>query len=131
MNRVEIRDHVEPVSLDRRGDAGRSRQVQDGGAGLLEQHPAVGRGCESARPACGAPADERSRGHHHVAGQILVLAAEAVDEPRPQGGITTEVMARLHHQLRRSVVELAGRHRVEHADLVGMLGDVGQEVRKP
>jgi hypothetical protein len=40
-------------------------------------------------------------------------------------------MAGLHHQLRGSVVELAGDHRVEHADLVGMLGDVGQEVRKP
>ena len=62
------------------------------------------------RVAAGAHGDE--------AGQILVLGAQAVGEPRAHAGADQPGVAAVHQQQRRLVVRHVGVHRADDADVV-------------
>ena len=65
---------------------------------------------------------------HDVAGQVLVLGAEAVGEPRAERRTADLDVAGVHHQHRRLVVRDVGVHRADHADVVGARADVREEL---
>ena len=58
--------------------------------------------------------------HHDEAGQILVLGAEAVGQPRAHGRTAGELVAAVHHEQRRLVIGTLGEHGADDAEVVGM-----------
>ena len=72
------------------------------------------------RVAAGAHGDE--------AGQVLVLAAQAVGHPRTHARPRQPGLAAVHQQQRRLVVGHVGVHRADDAQVVGALGDVREDV---
>ena len=68
---------------------------------------------------------------HDEAGQVLVLGAQAVGDPRAHRRAARPRRAGEDQQLGRGVVELVGVHRVDEAQLVGHLGQVRHGVGKP
>src|SRR6187401_2789613 len=63
-------------------------------------------------------------------GQILVVAAQAVAEPRADAGAPDDLVPGVHEDLRRRVIELRRLHRADDGDLVGVLPEIGQERRQ-
>ncbi len=67
-------------------------------------------------------ADDREAGaHRHEAGQVLVLGAQAVEQPRSHARPNRLHVAAGHHQQRRLMVGHVGVHRADDAQVVGML----------
>ena len=71
------------------------------------------------RVAAGAHGDE--------AGEILVFGAEAVGDPRAEGGAREAGVAAVHQHERRLVVGNVGVHRADHGDFVDARGDMREE----
>ena len=97
--------------------------------GRTEHGSLVGRRHVAARPVLG-PAD-RAAGvveHHDEAGQVLVLAAQAVGHPRAQTGMAADDPPRIHHQHRRAVNRRVGIHRMDERHVIDAGGQVRKEV---
>ena len=65
------------------------------------------------------------------AGEVLVLGAQAVERPRPQRRPDELRVARVHHQVGLRMGGQVGVHAPDHAELVGMAGDLGKELGDP
>jgi hypothetical protein len=78
--------------------------------------------------------ERRSDGGRHVGtehdepGQIPVVGAEAVREPRSERRPADLRVAGVHHQHRRLVVRDVGVHRADEADVVGARAHVGKQL---
>ena len=70
----------------------------------------------AARPGPAARADDDE------AGQVLVLAAQAVEQPRAEAGPRKRLLARVHLQAGAVVVDVVGDHRADDADVVDAAG---------
>ena len=68
---------------------------------------------------------------NHVAGQILVLGTESVSGPCPEGGTAGLRKTGVHEELGGGVVELIGVHRFDHAQIIGMLVEMGNRIGHP
>ena len=66
--------------------------------------------------------------HDDEAGQVLVLAAEAVRHPRPQRRVPGQQPAGVHHEQGRAVDGRLGVHAVHERDVVDALADVREQV---
>lgn len=95
-------------------------EVEQGRASAAEERALVGGGHVAAAPVRRAADGAAARiGHHDEAGEVVVLRAEAVVQPRAEAGFANENAAGVHLQtagrVRRSVAE----HRADHTDVVG------------
>ena len=70
-----------------------------------------------------------ARQEHHERRQVRVLA-QAVTEPRTQAGTADHLVAGVHEDLRRRVVELRRLHRADERDLVGELRQIREAARR-
>ena len=61
-------------------------------------------------------------------GQVLVLGAQAVGQPRPDARPDQPGLAAVHQQQRRLVVRHVGVHRADDADVVDVLGGVREQL---
>ena len=74
-------------------------------------------------------ADDRLTGtEDDVTGQVLVLGAEAVGQPRAEARPRRLRLAGVHHQERRLVVGRVGVHRADDANVVDDLADVREQL---
>jgi hypothetical protein len=71
------------------------------------------------------------RDHDDEGGQIAILAAETIGEPRPHARPARELSARLKEGDRGIVVDRLGVHRLDEAQPVGDSGRVGEELADP
>ena len=71
------------------------------------------------------------RDHRDERRQVLVLAPQAVADPRPHAGVAGLLVAGVHEGDRRVVVDRLGVHRLDDADLVGDRLHVRQQVADP
>ena len=76
-------------------------------------------------------AGSRWRRERDEAGQVLVLAAEAVERPRAERRPDELERAGVHLQERLRMRGQVGLHRAQQAELVGMLRDVREELGDP
>ncbi len=65
------------------------------------------------------------------AGQVVVLGPEAVERPRPQRGPDELRAAGVQHQIGLRMGRQVGVHAADDAQLVGMRGDLGEQLRDP
>src|SRR6476660_4776673 len=63
-------------------------------------------------------------------GQVAVLAPEPVTEPRAETGPADHLVAGIHEDLRRCVIELRRAHRAHDRDVVGDFRKIGQQFRE-
>ena len=70
-----------------------------------------------------------AREQHDEARQVAVLAAEPVAEPRAQARPADHLVAGVHEDLRRRVIELRRPHRADDRDVVGDLREMRQQLR--
>ena len=68
------------------------------------------------------------RSQDDEAGEVLRFGAEAVLQPRPHARAALDDGAGVHEGVGSVVVDLLGLHRADHAELVGLLGDLGEEI---
>ena len=71
------------------------------------------------------------RHHRDERRQVLVLAAQAVADPRPHAGVARLLVAGVHVGDRRVVVDRLGVHRLDDAHLVGDRLHVREQVAHP
>ena len=96
-----------------------------------ELHALVDRGQEGGPPTRVAGKDlNRTRLQDDEAGQVAVLAAQTVGQPRSHAGPSDQVMARVHEQLCRCVIELLGVDGLDDGDVVHDLCEVRQQLRE-
>ena len=128
---VERADVVEHLPPRRRRAAGRVGEIEHRLLAAAELHALVARRQEAASPQAvverlvGPPAREQDDERR----QVLVLAPQAVGDPRPHAGPARELRARLHERDRRVVVDRLGLHRADDADVVDDPGRVRQAAR--
>ncbi len=67
----------------------------------------------------------------HVAGQLFVLRAQPVGNPRAQTWRGADAAARMEQQILRAVQGCLADDRADHAQLIRDVGDVRQEVAHP
>ncbi len=129
VGRVHLAEHVEGLAAVLGPHPGRVGQEQDGIALGPELHSLIDGGQESAPPArLAAVGSVLAREQHHETRQVLRLGSEAVGHPRPHAGATHDLVARVHEDLGRGVVELRGVDRAHDRELVRDLAQVWQEV---
>ena len=91
------------------------------GPRVVDVRALVDAGQEAVAPQLRAD-DRLARAEHHVAGQVLVLRAQAVGEPGAHAGPRRLRFAGVHHQQRRLVVGRVGVHRADDANVVDARG---------
>ena len=64
-------------------------------------------------------AEAAQRGQHHEAGQVVALAAQAVQQPRTHARPAGDGRAGVHERVGRIVVDRLGHHRADDAQVVG------------
>ena len=103
---------------------------QDRLAARSEFHPLVSRRKESAAPArLAAVGVVLAREQDDEGGKVAVLAPEPVTEPRAETGPADHLVAGVHEDLRRRVIELRRAHRAHDRDVVGDFRKIGQQFR--
>ena len=128
---VERGDVVEHLPPRRPRAAGRVGEIEHRLLAAAQLHALVARGQEAASPQAvvkrlvGPPAREQD----DEGRQVLVLAPQAVGDPRPHARPARELRAGLHERDRRVVVDRLGLHRADQADVVGDRGRVRQAAR--
>ena len=132
---VELGQVVEHPPPGRGGEARRVREIEHRVAHRAELDPLVRGRQEAAAP---EPVVERLvvrvarplRDHHHERRQVLVLASQAVGDPRADAGPAGKLGAGLEERHRRVVVDRLGVHRLDEAQLVRDLRRVRQELAR-
>ena len=130
---VELVDAVDGLLAQVVGDARRVVDEEDRVALAAERHARVFPRQVAARPeaardglflvAVGRRGDE-----HDERREVIVGGAEAVGRPRTQARAAGDLVARLHGADGGLVVDGLGVERAHPADVVGVLGEVGQEL---
>ena len=97
-------------------------EVENRRAGCAEHGSLIGGGHEAARPVRRA-ADRPAPvvGHHDEAGQVLVLAAQSIRDPRADGRMALQDRAGVHLEQRGRVVVAVAVERAHKADVVHAL----------
>ena len=94
---------------------------------VLDVRPLVAARQERRRPKLWA--DHRHAGtQNDIAGQVLVLGAETVGQPRPHRRMAREPAAAVHHEQRRLVKRHIGVHRLDDAQIVGVACEVAEDL---
>ena len=116
-----------------RDDAGGVAEVQHGVLAGAELHALVLRRQEAAAPQAGVErlVDLARRDEHDERRQVLVVAAEAVVQPRAHARPAGDLRAGLEERDRRVVVDRLGVHRADEAEVVDDLGGVRQQLADP
>ena len=91
-----------------------------------DARPLVGRRKKARAPEGRIPS---ARADRHEPGQVLVLAAQPVEQPRAQAGTGEDLLAREHLEAGVGVIDVVGDHRANHAQVVDAGGQVGQQRR--
>ena len=73
----------------------------------------------------------RGRAEGDQAGEVLVLGSKAVEHPRAHRGPGKLEDPRVQLEKRLGMVREVGLHAIDDAEGVGMLGDLGKQVRDP
>jgi len=130
---VELAEAVEEIAPALAVDTGWVSEVEDGVFPGTELDAVVAGGQKTAAPETGveglaalAFGDEDDEG-----GQVVVVAAEAVVEPRAYTGAPGHLGARLEEGDRGVVVDGLGVHGSNDAEVVDDFGSVGQELADP
>ena len=133
---VECGEFVELFAADFARDALGVFQVEHALALIAELHPLEFGGQEARAPEAvierlvvGTTATEGR--HHHVGGEVGVLAAEAVGGPGADARTAGKLAARLHERDRRVMVDGFRVHGADHAPLVGFRSDVRHQFAEP
>ena len=133
---IERRDLVELFAADFARDALGVLQVEDAFALIAELNPLELGGEEACAPKAvvqrlvGRTAAAK-RGHHHVSGQVGVLAAEAVSGPRADARAAGKLAARLHEGDGRVMVDRLRMHPADDAPFVRLGGDMRDQFAEP
>ena len=88
--------------------------------------PPAGRRCRSSGAAVAPGRLDRDE-----AGQVVALGPEAVERPRPERGPDELRAARVQHQVGFRVGREVGLHAADDAQLVGVRGDLGEQLGDP
>ena len=105
-------------------------QIVELHAGVADGRSLIGGGQESAAPVFRAAVRER-RLDGDESGQILILAAEAVDDPRPHGRARERVRAGVKLEAGAAVRNAIAHHGAHQAQIVGAFGDVRKQAADP
>ncbi len=122
---VELSQSVELVALSLEV-AGPGVQVGDRVLQVADERPLVGAGQETGGPEL-RPLEDLGGADHHEARQVLVLGAQAVDQPRTHAGPGERLLAGTHLQGSAGVVDVVGDHRADHTDVVDARRHVGKQ----
>jgi len=95
--------------------------------GMIDVGPLIFAGEKAAGPKLGKP-HGTPRTEDHVTGQILRLAAEAVQHPRAEAGAGRRDGAVVHQEQGGAVVGVVGVHRADDAEVVDVPGRVRQQL---
>jgi hypothetical protein len=121
---VEASQEVERAAV--RAAAAGFGEIGDGLGQIVHERALVRRGKEARAPA------HRSlglgRGDHDEAGEVPVLAPEAVEQPGAEAGPRKGLFAGVHLAVRARVADIVGDARADHAEVVGAAGQVRQEL---
>src|SRR5205814_851778 len=129
---VQVADGVNRLPLARGADAGWVAQVQDRIAAAAQRHPLKARRQETAAPVHRAAArSARAALQYDEARQILRLAPDAVSDPRAHARPAELAGTGVHEQLRRRVIEQAGRCRMHERDVVHDARGVREQFADP
>ena len=71
------------------------------------------------------------RGDGDEAGEVFIFRTEAVERPRAEAGADELRAARVHLDVRLRMIRDVGRHAAQHADVVGVLGDICEDLGDP
>ena len=66
-----------------------------------------------------------------VAGQVLVLGAESVGDPRPHARPDERVAAGVQFEQRSAVPRVRAPHRIDHAQVIDVLSDMRKQIADP
>jgi hypothetical protein len=105
-------------------------EIQNRLRAATEEYTAISRREEAAREVRGASAGADSRREDGESGQVLRLAAEAIDDPGAERGSAELNRAGEEQKLAGVMVESFGVHRPHEADIVGAGSDAGDVVRQ-
>lgn len=120
-NLVEVVDRFDELFLTTLVDARWIGEIQNRFGPRPKGNSLVGRRQKTAGPKRRtAPRAAGPRLHHHKPRQVLRLAADAIRHPRPHAGAPHELRRTgVDEELGRTVVEDAGLHALNEADVVG------------
>ena len=121
---VERAEQVEVLPLLLAGDSLGGQQVEDRRPLGPQRRPLVVRGQEPVAPVGRASLRVGDFGQHDEAGQVAVLAAQAVRHPRPERRVAAEAVAGVHLVHGRRVVDRIDLAAAIEAELVGNSGEV-------
>ena len=107
-------------------------EVRDRLGAALDAHALVARGHETGAPVA-RPVDDRVLVilHHDERGQVAVLGADAVVDPRAERRLAREDRAGVHLADAGGVVDAVGLAGTDDREVVGAGGDVGDPVGEP
>ena len=115
------------------GDAFRIVEVKHGLAARAELHTLVARREKPASPQPGVKGLVRllPGNQHDEGGQVLIVAAQTIMDPRPDAGPARELRSGLKECDRRVVVDCLGKHRPDDAELVDHFRRVRKQLADP
>ena len=133
---VERGEFVERFAARGAVHAGGIREIQNGIARVAELHALMLRRQKAAAPQAVVErlivAAARAEGReHHVGGQVLIFAAEAVTEPRTHARTARELMPGLEKSDRGIVIDRVGVHRADEAQFVRDAREVRHQFGQP
>ncbi len=103
-------------------------ELLDLGVARVDVGALVGAGQEGGLPVLRLLNGVAARTHGDEAGQVLVVAAQAVGHPRTHARPNLPGFAAVHQQQRRLVIGHVGVHRANDADVVDAAGGVREQV---
>ncbi len=128
---IQRRDRIERITLDCFVDARRVGEVQHRIANAAKLDSLVDRRQKTAAPIAVPTAGTLgSRTENNKPGQVLGLASEAIERPRPQAGFPEQLRSGVHHDLGRRMIERVGDHRLHDRDVIDHLGGVRKQLRQ-
>src|SRR6185436_17110885 len=92
-------------------------EVGDGGIGRTEDRALEGGGEEAAVEVVEAADGDEPAVEDDEAGKVLVVAAQAVADPRAHAGASLQSCPGVEEVVRAGVLREGGRHRSDHAEV--------------
>ena len=129
LHRVQITKGVERLTTQGTIHPGRIGRIQNGIALRTTLHALEnGRQKSAAERVLAAVGLDAAGNQHHETWQVIVFGSQAIRHPRPHRWTSRLGRAGQQQQLRRRMIELIGRHRLDHANLVGDFLYVGNRI---
>ena len=94
---------------------------------VADEGALIGARQEAGAPELG-PLKDGGGADDHEGRQVLVLRPQAVDEPRAEARPREGLLARVHLESRPGVVDVVGDHRADHAEVVDVARQAGQQL---